>query len=99
MAPSGAIGSTTSTPPEPRTGSPVSSGSRQPIAFRHLRASQERGGRTVDNIMSSKLFTTRQGTVLLGVIAAVIAAIALIAYLNHYRNSVAQPEVKVLVAN
>src|SRR5881394_2612063 len=49
--------------------------------------------------MSSKLFTTRQGTVLLGVIAAVIAAVALIAYLNHYRNSVAQPDVKVLVAN
>jgi pilus assembly protein CpaB len=42
----------------------------------------------VDNIMSSKLFTTRQGTVLLGVIAAVIAAIALLVYLNHYRNSV-----------
>ena len=53
----------------------------------------------MENIMSSKLFTTRQGTVLLGVIAAVIAAVALIAYLNHYRNSVAQPEVKVLVAN
>ena len=42
----------------------------------------------MDNIMSSKLFTTRQGTVLLGVIAAVIAAIALLVYLNHYRNSV-----------
>jgi Flp pilus assembly protein CpaB len=41
----------------------------------------------VENIMSSKLFTTRQGTVLLGVIAAVIAAIALIVYLNQYRNS------------
>jgi pilus assembly protein CpaB len=41
----------------------------------------------VENIMSSKLFTTRQGTVLLGVIAAVIAAIALLVYLNHYRNS------------
>jgi Flp pilus assembly protein CpaB len=40
----------------------------------------------VENIMSSKLFTTRQGTVLLGVIAAVIAAIALLVYLNHYRN-------------
>ena len=53
----------------------------------------------MENIMSSKLFTTRQGTVLLGVIAAVIAAVALIAYLNHYRNSVAQPDVKVLVAN
>lgn len=54
----------------------------------------------MENITSSKLFTTRQGTVLLGVIAAVIAAIALIVYLNHYRSSVkggGQP-VKVLVA-
>jgi len=42
----------------------------------------------VENITSSKLFTTRQGTILLGVIAAVIAAIALLVYLNHYRNSV-----------
>jgi Flp pilus assembly protein CpaB len=42
----------------------------------------------VENIMSSKLFTTRQGTILLGVIAAVIAAIALLVYLNQYRNSV-----------
>ena len=48
--------------------------------------------------MSSKLFTTRQGTVLLGVIAAVIAAIALIVYLDHYRSSLSQPDVKVLVA-
>jgi Flp pilus assembly protein CpaB len=53
----------------------------------------------VESISSSKLFTTRQGTVLLGVIAAVIAAIALIVYLNHYRNSVAQSDVQVLVAN
>jgi Flp pilus assembly protein CpaB len=42
----------------------------------------------MESITSSKLFTTRQGTVLLGVIAAVIAAIALLVYLNHYRNSV-----------
>src|SRR5512135_2728218 len=48
--------------------------------------------------MSSKLFTTRQGTVLLGVIAAVIAAIALIVYLNNYRNSVTPAPVSVLVA-
>jgi pilus assembly protein CpaB len=41
----------------------------------------------MENITSSKLFTTRQGTILLGVIAAVIAAIALIVYLNQYRNS------------
>ena len=52
----------------------------------------------MENITSSKLFTTRQGTVLLGVIAAVIAAIALLVYLNHYRNSVSQPPVDVLVA-
>jgi len=52
----------------------------------------------VENIMSSKLFTTRQGTVLLGVIAAVIAAIALLVYLNNYRSSVVQPEISVLVA-
>ena len=52
----------------------------------------------MDNIMSSKLFTTRQGTVLLGVIAAIIAAIALIVYLNNYRNSVSPPPVSVLVA-
>jgi len=42
----------------------------------------------VDGIMASKLFATRQGTIVLGVIAAVIAAIALIVYLNAYRNSV-----------
>ena len=42
----------------------------------------------MENITSSKLFTTRQGTVLLGVIAAIIAAIALIVYLDHYRSSV-----------
>ena len=41
----------------------------------------------MDNIMSSKLFTTRQGTILLGVVAAVVAAIALLVYLNHYRGS------------
>jgi Flp pilus assembly protein CpaB len=53
----------------------------------------------VENITSSKLFTTRQGTILLGVIAAVIAAIALIVYLNHYRNSVQNnAAVSVLVA-
>ena len=38
--------------------------------------------------MTSKLFATRQGTIVLGLIAAVIAAIALIVYLNQYRNSV-----------
>jgi len=50
--------------------------------------------------MSSKLFTTRQGTVLLGVVAAAIAAIALLVYLNHYRNSVnaSNAQIRVLVA-
>jgi Flp pilus assembly protein CpaB len=52
----------------------------------------------VENISSSKLFTTRQGTILLGVIAAVIAAIALLVYLNHYRSTVTQPPIQVLVA-
>jgi Flp pilus assembly protein CpaB len=52
----------------------------------------------MENIMSSKLFTTRQGTVLLGVIAAVIAAIALVVYLNHYRSS-GTTTISVLVAN
>ena len=52
----------------------------------------------MENITSSKLFTTRQGTILLGVIAAIIAAIALVVYLNHYRNSVSPPPVSVLVA-
>ena len=51
----------------------------------------------MENIMSSKLFTTRQGTVLLGVIAAVIAAIALLVYLSHYRSGV-NSTVPVLVA-
>ena len=52
----------------------------------------------MESITSSKLFTTRQGTILLGVIAAIIAAIALIVYLNHYRSSVSPPPVSVLVA-
>jgi Flp pilus assembly protein CpaB len=54
----------------------------------------------VESITSSKLFTTRQGTILLGVGAAVLAAVALIVYLKQYRNSVnskAQP-LSVLVA-
>ena len=54
----------------------------------------------MENISSSKLFTTRQGTVLLGVIAAVVAAIALIVYLNHYKSSVGSAQtVSVLVAS
>jgi len=52
----------------------------------------------VESITSSKLFTTRQGTVLLGVIAAIIAAVALIVYLNHYRKGAAASTAQVLVA-
>ena len=54
----------------------------------------------MESIMSSKLFTTRRGTIILGVTAAALAAIALLVYLNHYRNSVnggAEP-ISVLVA-
>ncbi len=51
----------------------------------------------MENISSSKLFTTRQGTILLGVIAAVIAAIALLVFLNQYRSG-ANSSVQVLVA-
>jgi Flp pilus assembly protein CpaB len=54
----------------------------------------------VENIMSSKLLQTRRGTIILGIAAAALAAIALLVYLNQYRKSVnsgAQP-VSVLVA-
>ena len=54
----------------------------------------------MENITSSKLFRTRQGTVVLGVVAAVLAAILLLVYLNQYRNSVNQGTalIQVLVA-
>ncbi len=42
----------------------------------------------MESILSSKLFATRRGTIMLGVGAAVLAAIALLVYLNQYRNSV-----------
>jgi Flp pilus assembly protein CpaB len=42
----------------------------------------------VENILSNKLFTTRRGTIILGVVAAALAAIVLLVYLNQYRNSV-----------
>jgi Flp pilus assembly protein CpaB len=54
----------------------------------------------MENILSSKLLTTRRGTIILGIAAAVLAAIVLLVYLNQYRNSVdtgAQP-MSVLVA-
>jgi Flp pilus assembly protein CpaB len=42
----------------------------------------------VESILSSKVFGTRRGTIMLGIGAAVLAAIALLVYLNHYRSSV-----------
>jgi Flp pilus assembly protein CpaB len=54
----------------------------------------------VESILSNKLFATRRGTIMVGVAAAVLAAIALLVYLNQYRNSVnngVQP-ISVLVA-
>jgi Flp pilus assembly protein CpaB len=54
----------------------------------------------VENLAPNRLLKTRQGTIVLGVGAAVLAAILLLVYLTHYRNSVrgsAEP-VTVLVA-
>jgi Flp pilus assembly protein CpaB len=42
----------------------------------------------MESILSSKAFATRRGTIMLGIGAAVLAAIALLVYLNHYRSSV-----------
>jgi len=42
----------------------------------------------VESILSNKLLTTRRGTVMLGAAAAVLAGIALLVYLNQYRDSV-----------
>ena len=41
----------------------------------------------MENIMSSKLLTTRRGTIILGIGAAVLAAIVLLVYLNQYRRN------------
>jgi Flp pilus assembly protein CpaB len=42
----------------------------------------------VENLAPSRLLKTRQGTIVVGVAAAVLAAILLLVYLSHYRNSV-----------
>ena len=54
----------------------------------------------MENILSSRLLTTRSGTMVLGVAAAVLAAIILLAYLAQYRSSVssANNPMSVLVA-
>ena len=42
----------------------------------------------MENLAPNRLLKTRQGTIVLGVAAAVLAAILLLVYLSHYRNSV-----------
>jgi Flp pilus assembly protein CpaB len=42
----------------------------------------------VENLAPNRLLKTRQGTIVLGVAAAVLAAILLLVYLSHYRSSV-----------
>jgi Flp pilus assembly protein CpaB len=54
----------------------------------------------VENLAPSRLLKTRQGTIALGIGAAVLAAILLLVYLSHYRSSVkgSSEAVTVLVA-
>jgi len=54
----------------------------------------------VENLAPSRLLKTRQGTIVIGIAAAVLAAILLLVYLSHYRNSVkgSTEAVTVLVA-
>jgi Flp pilus assembly protein CpaB len=54
----------------------------------------------LENLAPSRLLKTRQGTIVIGVAAAVLAAILLLVYLSNYRNSVkgSTEPVTVLVA-
>jgi Flp pilus assembly protein CpaB len=54
----------------------------------------------VENLAPSRLLKTRQGTIVVGIAAAVLAAILLLVYLSHYRSSVngSTEPVTVLVA-
>jgi Flp pilus assembly protein CpaB len=54
----------------------------------------------VENLAPSRLLKTRQGTIVVGVAASVLAAILLLVYLSHYRSSVkgSTEPVTVLVA-
>ena len=54
----------------------------------------------MENLAPSRLLKTRQGTIVIGVAAAVLAAILLLVYLSNYRNSVkgSTEPVTVLVA-
>jgi Flp pilus assembly protein CpaB len=55
----------------------------------------------VQKFVSTKFLATRRGTIVLGIAAAALAAIVLIAYLNQYRDSVSSggAPVSVLVAS
>jgi Flp pilus assembly protein CpaB len=54
----------------------------------------------VENLAPNRLLKTRQGTIVIGAAAAVLAAILLLVYLSHYRSSVkgSTEPVTVLVA-
>jgi pilus assembly protein CpaB len=55
----------------------------------------------VQNILSSRLFSTRGGTIAVGGFAALLALLVLLLYLNNYRSSIrnSSAPVPVLVAN
>jgi pilus assembly protein CpaB len=55
----------------------------------------------VQNILSSRLFSTRGGTIAVGLFAALLALLVLLLYLSHYRSSIrsSSAPVPVLVAN
>jgi pilus assembly protein CpaB len=55
----------------------------------------------VQNILSSRLFSTRGGTIAVGVFAALLALLVLLLYLSHYRSSIrsSSAPVPVLVAS
>jgi Flp pilus assembly protein CpaB len=54
-----------------------------------------------ERISSSRLFSTRGGTIAVGVFAALLALLVLLLYLNHYRTSIrnSSAPVPVLVSN
>jgi Flp pilus assembly protein CpaB len=54
----------------------------------------------VENVLSTKLLTTRKGSLAVGMAAAVLAGIVLLVYLSQYRNNVNSESapIKVLVA-
>ena len=51
----------------------------------------------MENIMSNQLLTTRRGTVVVGAVAAVLAAVILLVYLSQYRNNLKQSATPVTV--